>query len=277
MNLLKKHKLHPIKLIFLSFCIFFIFSNFEFKLSFIRASHIVEFINRDFYRNLNEIEIGNYKILYDTETSKKDIDYVIDILENKKDLPLKVLNIKEDNKTTIRILSKFNNSHSDSLGYVYFHNNVINILNRESHKKISLVESEEELNKIFTETLIHEYTHTLINNKLRENKIYPKKLPLWFNEGIAEYVGKVSIDEVVPTFALSEVKPSELNKMINTRTDLFYSQSSIFINFLITNYKNPIIDKILYNLKYNKFEEALEKTTSEDIDSLSLDAFNISY
>lgn len=277
MKLFRKYDTIIIRIVLSCICIFFLFSGFELKLKLVKASHIIELVNRDFHKDLEEVTIGNYKFLYDSEESKNDIDFIMEILNENKSLALDSLGLKEEPTITIRILSEFNKSHDDALGYVYFHNNIINILNRSAHEKATYYSTNEQINSVFAETLMHEYTHSIINTKLVENKIYPKKLPLWFNEGIAEYIGKLSICKAVPTSSNSVVKPSELNSLINNNNDLFYEQSSIFINSIVSEYGISTLSSIIENLKYDNFTESLEKITLEDVDSLSKEAFNTTY
>lgn len=277
MKLFRKYNFIFVRIFLTCACIFFLFSGFELKLKFVKASHIIELINKDFYTGLEEITVGNYKFLYDSEESKNDIDFIVDTLDKNKDLALDSLELENEPPITIRVLSKFNKSHDDALGYVYFHNNIINILNRSAHEKTTAYSTNEKINSIFSETLMHEYTHSIINTKLVENKIFPKKLPLWFNEGVAEYIGKTSVCETVPTTSNSIVKPSELNTLINNNNDMFYEQSSIFVNSIISEHGISSVSRIIENLKKDSFTEALEKTTLEDVDSLSEEAFNTTY
>ncbi|MGL4450206.1 MAG: hypothetical protein ACRCTZ_03310 [Sarcina sp.] len=252
-------------------------SNFNFKIAIIKTTHIIELINRDFYYNLNKKQIGNVTYLYDDNTSKNDIIYISKVLNENKDPILESLGIDREPNLTIRVLSKFNSSHSDSLGYVYFHNNIVNILNSEAHKNLTIAKTNEESLETLSETLIHEYTHSLINHKLIENKIYPKKLPFWFNEGIAECMGKFAINEDIPDFYLSDTPPSKLDILFNTNSDLFYEKSSIFVNYIIEDFGSEKLGSILDYLEFFNFEESLEKATHSDIDEISMEAFSTNY
>ncbi|WP_297523058.1 hypothetical protein [uncultured Clostridium sp.] len=265
------------RIILFSACLFFIFSNFNFKIAVIKASHIIEIINQDFYPDLNKKKIGNITFLYDTLTSNDDILYINDVLDKNKNSILDILKIQKEPEITIRVLSEFNDSHSDSLGYVYFHNNIINVLNSDSHEELTIARNDKEALISLSETLIHEYTHALINHKLLKNEIYPQKLPFWFNEGIAECMGKFAIDESIPSSYNSDITPSDLDRLFDTNSDLFYEKSSIFVNSIIENHGIDKIGSILDYLEFFNFEESLEKATLSDIDDISMDAFNTSY
>lgn len=269
----KKYKSKIFKAVLLSICLFFIFSGFNTKLSIINFSHIIEAFNGDFYSDLNEKTVLEYNFLYDSDESEKDIEKVIDILESYKELPYKILNIKITDKPNIKILSKFNKRYSESLGYVYFHNNVITILNQSAVAETTSYDAE----KKFVELVSHEYTHFLINSKLKENSLFPKAIPLWFNEGIAEYVGVSSRQGYIPEKFKTTVKLSELNDFFDEDPDLFYNQSVVFINYLIKNYGYNSIGNIIDNLKKHNFEEAIEIVTGESINQISLKLFNLSY
>lgn len=275
--MLKSLKKKFFRILLFSFCIIFIFGSFSIKITLIKASHIVELINNDFHPNLKKYEIDNYTFLYDTQESKDDILFIKNTLDANKDTILKFLEINKEPNITIRILSKFNKKHSDALGYVYFHNNIINIVNTSAHNQLIYSNNLNMTNDIFQETLLHEYTHALINQKLIEKKIYPNKVPFWFNEGIAEYIGKLSTDNTIPVSSNSNIKPTELDELFESNSSKFYKESSIYINNLVTNYSPKIISDILNYLEYLNFESALEKATLNSLDEITLEAFNTTY
>ncbi|MGL5823020.1 MAG: collagenase [Sarcina sp.] len=275
--MLKSFEKKFFRILLFSFCIIFIFGSFSIKITLIKASHIVELINNDFHPNLKKYEIDNYTFLYDTQESKDDIPYIKKTLDENKEKILNFLGIKTEPNLTIRVLTKFNKKHSDALGYVYFHNNIVNIVNTNTHKELIYSDNTAITNDIFQETLLHEYTHSLINQKLIEKKIYPNKLPFWFNEGIAEYIGKITTDKDIPTSSFSEIKPTDLDKLFQSNSSKFYKESSIYINNLMTNYSPTIISDILNYLEYLDFEDAIEKATLNSLDEITLDAFNTTY
>ncbi|MFR5266798.1 peptidase MA family metallohydrolase [Clostridium sp.] len=273
MKSFKVSKLSLLKIFILGTCLLFIFSNFNTKLSILNLSKVIEAFNGDFYSDLSESEVSEYLFLYDSMESKSDIDEVIYILENKRSIPIKMLNIKNISKPQIRLLSKFNKQYSESLGYVYFHNNVITILNKTALSNVSSINENEK----FTELVSHEYTHFLINSKLKENKLFPKTIPLWFNEGIAEYVGISSRNGYIPERLETTIKLSNINEIFNDDPDLFYNQSVVFINYLVKNYGYDSIGSILDTLKKNNFEEAIKIVTGETINDISNKLFNLDY
>ncbi|MGL5067958.1 MAG: hypothetical protein ACRC6T_09135 [Sarcina sp.] len=265
------------RFILFSFCLIFILGNFNIKIALIKTSHIIEIMNKDFYMNLSEKKIGNITYLYDTVTSENDIIYISNLINVNKESILQSLGIEKEPNITIRVLSKFNSSHSDSLGYVYFHNNIINVLNSKAHKELTIAKNEEESLRALSETLIHEYTHSLINKKLIENEVYPQKLPFWFNEGIAECMGKFAVNETIPNFSISNTPPSKLDVLFDTNSDLFYEKSSIFVNSIIEDHGIDKLGTILDYLEFFNFEDSLEKATLSNIDDISMDAFNTNY
>lgn len=273
----KKNFYKFIRFILFTFSVIFLCSNFDFKLATIKAFHIVEIANKDFYTNLKKTEVSNYTFLYDNDESKENIDFIVSVLNKHKSSVLQSLNIDKEPKITFRILSEFNESQSDALGYVYFHNNIINILNKESIGNLSYTSSENSKNLLFTETIIHEYTHALINTKFVQNNNFPNKLPFWFNEGIAEYMGRISINKPIPEFVFSDINLSDLNQLFESNSDKFYEYSSVFINSLVTDYGIDKLGVILDYLQFYKFEEALEKSTFSNLDDLSKEAFNSNF
>ena len=258
-------------------CLIFLCSNFKFKLAIIKASKIIEIINGDIYPKMNEYKDDNYKFLYDNNDSKSDIDSIKLLLDENTEFLLDFLNIETQPNITIRVVSEFNDAHNDSLGYVYFHNNILNILNKDSHSDLLYITDEKELEQTFEETVLHEYTHALINYKFTENNSLSSELPFWLNEGIAEYIGIISTGGSIPEFTISAIKPSNLDELFENNSDEFYEKSSIFVSYLVDEFGDDSIGLILDYLNFYDVETSIEKATFENIDDISLEAFNIEY
>ena len=258
-------------------CLIFLCSNFKFKLAVIKASKIIEIINGDLYPKMNVYETENYKFLYDNNSSKDDIQVVKTLLDTNKNSLMDFLNIETQPKLTIRIVSTFNDAHNDSLGYVYFHNNILNILNKDSHADLLSINNEAQLEQTFYETILHEYTHSLINYKFTQNNSMSTELPFWLNEGIAEYIGILSTGCTIPVFTDSSIKPSDLDQLFENNSDEFYEKSSIFVSYLIDEFGEDSIGLILDYLNFYNIETSIEKATLENIDEISQDAFNTDY
>lgn len=273
MKILKQRKSLFLRILLFSAAIFFIFSSFSTKISIINFSKLIEVFNGDFYSNLSKKEVQGYNFFYDTASSEENINEIIDIVENQGKLPIELLNIKKIEKPKVKVLSKFNKRYSESLGYVYFHNNIITILNKESLAK----GSNYNIDKRFVELISHEYTHFLINSKLKESSLFPKAIPLWFNEGIAEYVGVSSRLGYIPDRFKTKTKLSELNDIFDEDPDLFYDQSVVFINYLIKNYGYISISEIFQHLKNNTFDKSIKIVTGESLNEISLKLFNLPY
>jgi tetratricopeptide (TPR) repeat protein len=74
-------------------------------------------------------------------------------------------------------------------GYAGVYSNIdktVNLLVKDSYSDILFSNM---INSGFRETLLHEYTHHAVSEFLKSKGIPESKIPLWFQEGICEYVG----------------------------------------------------------------------------------------
>jgi tetratricopeptide (TPR) repeat protein len=129
-------------------------------------------------------------------------------------------------------------------------------------------------NRDFTYRVIfHEYTHFLVNNST-------PRLPMWLNEGIAEFFstfngsehdGRTFIGRVIPDHAMllqqsrlvplkEFLDPSALAKMLRDErsTQRFYAQSWALTHYLVLG------EKAAYQPKLRAFMEALQSGEAEE-------------
>ncbi|MDD3715561.1 MAG: hypothetical protein PHT46_00480 [Candidatus Marinimicrobia bacterium] len=108
----------------------------------------------------------------------------------------------------------------------------------------------------FQKTLLHECVHLALSE-------YP--LPLWFNEGFAQYeAGTFSMEQkillartVLANAFLTFRQIEELQEMSASRAELAYAQSVSAVDFLISNYGRELLEKcLLFSKKYNDFPTA---------------------
>lgn len=112
----------------------------------------------------------------------------------------------------------------------------------------------------FQKTLLHECVHLALSE-------YP--LPLWFNEGLAQYeAGTFSMEQkillartVLANAFLTFRQIEELQEMSANRAGLAYAQSVSAVDFLISNYGTELLEKyLLFSKKYNDFSTAFRNT-----------------
>ncbi|MFJ7826648.1 collagenase [Psychrobacillus sp. NPDC096623] len=127
---------------------------------------------------------------------------------------------------------------------------------------------------LYNKNIMHEYTHYVFTQKLSELEMNDSDIPLWFSEGIAEYIGMNGME--VPN-TLSKIVPlNELttHEQWNTyRTDPLYDiylQSNLAIQFIINEYGSDVINKILIQTQIQReFEVGFQNVTGLDVSNLS--------
>lgn len=131
----------------------------------------------------------------------------------------------------------------------------------------------EENHDRFLELTAHEFTHHWIVSYLGQNGLVNGHLPRWFEEGIAEYVGFVSIKKV-PTFIPFQFIPFKrihnvsewANENRRNSSHLPYRQSYYAIDQLVRDgNQSKIKDLLLQNGQnfYRTFENVLSESVIE--------------
>lgn len=114
----------------------------------------------------------------------------------------------------------------------------------------------------FKTTFLHEYTHHIVYEFMEKNDIAINKVPLWFTEGISEYVGDKGNVLYEPEKIIDFDKlNSDKDWKESIEKASIYDQSNYAVTKLIMeNGKNTIKD-ILLNTKDMDFKEAFNKAT----------------
>ncbi|MGB5945827.1 peptidase MA family metallohydrolase [Paenisporosarcina sp.] len=127
----------------------------------------------------------------------------------------------------------------------------------------------------YKSNIMHEYTHYVFTQKISEGGLSNNDIPLWFSEGVAEYVASDGLSGRVLELGPKVVSLNELStfEQWNTyRTDNRYDvylQSEKAIYYLINEYGIGIIDRIILETNSNGgFEEGLQRATNINIKNL---------
>ncbi|MDQ0482483.1 tetratricopeptide repeat protein [Guptibacillus hwajinpoensis] len=136
-----------------------------------------------------------------------------------------------------------------------------------------LLPSNAEMKESFKETIIHEYTHYLLSIYLEELDLSYYHIPIWFNEGIAEYVEKQQ--KGIPINDISKLEYAELSKINNISQwndylrDPYdpYFQSRSFISQLIRFKGTTIIQDIIQNSMNQSFRQSFKDIMNQSISS----------
>jgi hypothetical protein len=123
---------------------------------------------------------------------------------------------------------------------------------------------------LFQRVLIHEFSHYVLHQKLKELNVDPEVIPLWFHEGVAEWIA--NYDTKIEPMKISPVPFEKIttdeewqNSRLNYSTDV-YLQSYYMINELVEAYGDEIVLSILKETAENTdFHEAFQKVTNESL------------
>ncbi len=122
----------------------------------------------------------------------------------------------------------------------------------------------------FKNTFSHEYFHSVYSNFLEENNINIEKLPIWFNEGISEYIANKDIyyDKDLDFISLRELSNDgdwEKNNTNNENTSA-YMQSHYAIYKIINLKSSSVIKDIILGCKDKIFSESFENALGISLD-----------
>lgn len=128
------------------------------------------------------------------------------------------------------------------------------------------------MDKIADYIIIHEYTHYKMESFCKDNKINSLSTPIWFQEGVAEYIGF----KYGPDKSLNSLKKVKNFRELNNRTDItaaekegydVYYQSCLAIKKIIQLKGEKAIQDILLDSKSMDFYNAFEKNTGLSIEN----------
>jgi hypothetical protein len=130
----------------------------------------------------------------------------------------------------------------------------------------------------FRSTLMHEYTHYRLQAFIKEQGLYVYRVPLWFHEGVAEFVGMYDVaHRYYPFKETSFEKLATHNDWEKYRLDDYdvYLQSYYAIQYLVDQYGETMIKTIIEETaKVNDFNEGFTVATGitiEDLQALYLE------
>lgn len=123
----------------------------------------------------------------------------------------------------------------------------------------------------FKKDIMHEYSHFVFWGKLNELNISDEKIPMWFIEGYAEYIGYQGLGYVFmdkEPYPLNELTTYEqwINHM-KVDSHPIYVQSYLAVYTLIERYGDKVILNILEEMKsIDDFSKAFENITGIKIE-----------
>lgn len=136
---------------------------------------------------------------------------------------------------------------------------------------IALAKPEDESKLFLTEELRHEYVHFYLNDYLNENRI--TDIPVWFAEGLAEYVA-ITVNGGKATRPIEEVVNFRLlngNIAWNIYSRNFshtYIQSHHALEYIVRDNNQDIIKKIIDDSAELNFSKSFYKHTGIEVKEL---------
>ncbi len=124
----------------------------------------------------------------------------------------------------------------------------------------------------FQSTIMHEYTHYRLQAFIKEQGLFVYRIPLWFHEGVAEYIGMYDVKHRYYPFKDTSfenlVTQKEWEKFRLDNYDV-YLQSYYAIRYIVDTYGETIIKEIIEETaKVNDFNKGFAKATGISIDDL---------
>lgn len=117
----------------------------------------------------------------------------------------------------------------------------------------------------FKETFLHEYTHHIVYEFMEKNNIDESEVPIWFIEGISEYVGNLGNSLYEPQKIIEFEKLTDYNNWNESISEVdVYTQSNYAVSKIANQNGNIAIKNILLNIKNMNFNEAFKKVTGTE-------------
>ena len=117
----------------------------------------------------------------------------------------------------------------------------------------------------FKETFLHEYTHHIVYEFMKKNNIDESKVPIWFIEGVSEYVGNLGNSLYEPQKIIEFEKLTDYDNWNESISEVdVYTQSNYAVSKIANQNGNIAIKNILLNIKNMNFNEAFKKVTGTE-------------
>jgi hypothetical protein len=124
----------------------------------------------------------------------------------------------------------------------------------------------------FQSTIMHEYTHYRLQAFIKEQDLFVYRIPLWFHEGVAEFVGMYNVAHRYYPFQETSfenlVTHDDWEKKRLEDYDV-YLQSYYAIDYLVNHYGEKMIKTIIEETaKVNDFDEGFTNATGISVKDL---------
>ena len=114
----------------------------------------------------------------------------------------------------------------------------------------------------FKDNLFHEYTHYVIDRFIENNNMDKNSLPVWFEEGICEYITKnnISFDKELKYISLKNLETYEgFNNQINNLQANIYEQSKLAVLKIVNEKGENVLNDMILSCKDKDFETVIQE------------------
>ncbi|MFC5711984.1 collagenase [Thalassorhabdus alkalitolerans] len=141
------------------------------------------------------------------------------------------------------------------------------------HDKEAILAGEKMIVFELQSTIMHEYTHYAFRQRIKDAGIDQSEMPIWFEEGVSEYVGNDSEVEsktkILPFSQIKDKKTWDEAKKIENGD--IYGQSFLAIDYLIEKYGIEIIQDIIKETKKaESFNKGFYSATGIEVEELHI-------
>lgn len=167
-------------------------------------------------------------------------------------------------------------AYSGLLDVVGFYSEREQLIGLLPEEKKQLLEGDEVAVYLYQRLLIHEYTHHAFHQKLRELEADPDEFPLWFHEGLSEWIAnyELLIDPITFTvvpFDRLQTDQDWQEARSKYETDV-YLQSFYMVNELTETYgKDIILEIIKETAKKGDFKKGFKAAAQDSLDQFEED------
>ena len=241
---------------------------------------LVETQKDDYYEKMNEKNYNDIRIIYnsDMEATLPLVEKYIDEISKKNNT---LLGINTSDKLTIQIdydeevfLMRpmlFTGYTNDNLGgyyheksntiYLYVNNPINDVLM--NMPQINMSEGSFNISdNTFKDNLFHEYTHYAIDMFIKKNNMDKNSLPLWFEEGICEYMtaNNMYFDKELKYISFKNLKTDkDFNNEINNLQANIYEQSKLAVLKIVNEKGKNVLKDMILSCKDKDFETVIQE------------------
>ncbi len=241
---------------------------------------LIEIQKDDYYEEMNEKNYNNIRIIYnnDIEPMLPLIEKYIEEISKKNNT---LLGVNTSDKLTIQIdydeevflmrpmlftdnynanIGGYYNKKSNTI-YLYTNNPINDVLM--NMPQVSISEGNINISdNSFKDNLFHEYTHYAIDRFIEDNNMDKNSLPLWFEEGICEYIttNDIYFDKELEYISLKNLETHEgFNNEISNLEANIYEQSKLAVLKIVNEKGEKVLKDMILSLKDKDFEAVMQE------------------